>query len=88
MLDPKPRELPWAGMCSPFRAEQLRRLGSQTGRIAHHRLVALSVRKNFIKGVEFEHFDLLSRLQLKQLEEIIEERYDELTSAWQKHFSG
>ena len=30
----------------------------------------------------------LSRLQLKQLEEIIEERYDELTSAWQKHFSG
>ena len=28
----------------------------------------------------------LSRLQLKQIEIIIEEHYDELTSAWQKHF--
>jgi hypothetical protein len=28
----------------------------------------------------------LSRLQLKQIEMIIEEHYDELTSAWQKHF--
>ena len=30
----------------------------------------------------------LSRLQLKQLEEIIEEHYDEFTNAWQEHFSG
>ncbi|MBN1931560.1 MAG: DUF4160 domain-containing protein [Desulfobacterales bacterium] len=29
----------------------------------------------------------LSRLQLKQIEEIIEEHYNELTAAWQKHFS-
>ena len=28
----------------------------------------------------------LSRLQLKQTERIIEEHYDELTSAWQTHF--
>jgi len=28
----------------------------------------------------------LSRLQLKQIEMIIEDHYDELTSAWQKHF--
>ena len=30
----------------------------------------------------------LSRLQLKQIEEIIEAHYNELTSAWQEHFSG
>ncbi len=30
----------------------------------------------------------LSRLQLKQIEEIIEDHYNELTSAWQKHFAG
>ncbi len=30
----------------------------------------------------------LSRLQLKQIEEIIEVHYNELTSAWQEHFSG
>jgi len=30
----------------------------------------------------------LSRLQLKQIEEIIEDHYNELTSAWQKHFNG
>ncbi len=30
----------------------------------------------------------LSRLQLKQIEQLIEERYDELTSAWQEHFNG
>jgi hypothetical protein len=30
----------------------------------------------------------LSRLQLKQIEEIIEEHYNELASAWQKHFNG
>ena len=30
----------------------------------------------------------LSRFQLKQIEEIIEDHYDELTSAWQKHFNG
>ena len=30
----------------------------------------------------------LSRLQLKQIEEIIEDHYSELTSAWQKHFNG
>ena len=30
----------------------------------------------------------LSRLQIKQIEEIIEEHYNELTSAWQKHFGG
>jgi len=27
-------------------------------------------------------------LQLKQIEEIIEDHYNELTSAWQKHFNG
>jgi hypothetical protein len=30
----------------------------------------------------------LSRLQLKQIEEIIEDHYNELTNAWQKYFSG
>ncbi len=30
----------------------------------------------------------LSRLQLKQIEEIIEDHYNELTSAWQRHFNG
>ena len=30
----------------------------------------------------------LSRLQLKQIEEIIEDHYNELTSAWQQHFNG
>ena len=30
----------------------------------------------------------LSRLQLKQIEEIIEERYDQFTAAWQIHFSS
>ena len=30
----------------------------------------------------------LSRLQQKQIEEIIEDHYNELTSAWQKHFNG
>ncbi len=30
----------------------------------------------------------LSRLQLKQIEEIIEERYDQFTAAWQTHFSS
>jgi hypothetical protein len=28
----------------------------------------------------------LSRLQLKQIEQIIEEHYDELTNAWKRHF--
>ncbi len=30
----------------------------------------------------------LSRLRLKLIEEIIEVHYDELTSAWQEHFTG
>lgn len=30
----------------------------------------------------------LSRLQQKQIEEIIEEHYDELKNAWKAHFSG
>ncbi|MBW1759179.1 MAG: DUF4160 domain-containing protein [Deltaproteobacteria bacterium] len=30
----------------------------------------------------------LSRLQLKQIEEIIEEHYNEFTGAWQTHFSS
>lgn len=30
----------------------------------------------------------LLRLQLKQIEEIIEDHYNELTSAWKKHFNG
>ena len=30
----------------------------------------------------------LSRLQLKQIEEIIEEHYDQFTAAWQTHFSS
>ena len=30
----------------------------------------------------------LSRLQLKQIEEIIEDHYNELTSAWQGHFNS
>ena len=30
----------------------------------------------------------LSRLQLRQIEEIIEARYDELTGAWKKYFGG
>ena len=28
----------------------------------------------------------LSRRQLKQIKQLIEEHYDELTSAWEKHF--
>ena len=30
----------------------------------------------------------LSRLQLKQIEEIIEEHYDQFTASWQTHFSS
>ena len=30
----------------------------------------------------------LSRAQLKEIESIIEAHYDELKSAWQKHFGG
>jgi hypothetical protein len=30
----------------------------------------------------------LSRLQLKQIEEIIEDHYNELTNAWQQHFNS
>ena len=30
----------------------------------------------------------LSRLQLKKIEEIIEERYDQFTASWQTHFSS
>ena len=30
----------------------------------------------------------LSRLRLKQIEEIIEERYDQFTAAWQTHFNS
>ncbi len=30
----------------------------------------------------------LSRLQLKQIEELIEAHYDELKTAWKKHFPG
>ncbi|MBU0463719.1 MAG: DUF4160 domain-containing protein [Proteobacteria bacterium] len=30
----------------------------------------------------------LSRLQIKQLEEIIKEHYDEFKAAWQTHFSS
>jgi hypothetical protein len=30
----------------------------------------------------------LSRRQIKEIEEIIEDRYDELKHAWNKHFSG
>lgn len=30
----------------------------------------------------------LSRLQLKQIEEIIEEHYDQFTTSWQIHFSS
>jgi hypothetical protein len=30
----------------------------------------------------------LSRRQIKEIEEIIEDHYDELKHAWNKHFSG
>ncbi len=30
----------------------------------------------------------LSRLQLKQIEEIIEEHYDEITNAWERYFTS
>ena len=30
----------------------------------------------------------LSKTQVKQLLEIVEERHDEIVSAWQEHFSG
>lgn len=30
----------------------------------------------------------LSRLQLKEIEQIIEDRYDEIKTSWQKHFGG
>ncbi len=30
----------------------------------------------------------LSRPQLKEIERLIEEHYDELQSAWKKHFGG
>lgn len=30
----------------------------------------------------------LSRAQLKEIEQLIEVHYDELKSAWKKHFSG
>ena len=38
--------------------------------------------------IELAHNYRLSRVQLKQIEEIIEEHYDELTVAWEKHFRG
>ena len=41
-----------------------------------------------VPEIELSRNYCLTRLQLKQIEEIIEEHYDELTSAWQKHFSG
>jgi len=41
-----------------------------------------------VPEIELSRNYRLIRLQLKQIEEIIEEHYDELTSAWQKHFSG
>jgi len=41
-----------------------------------------------VPEIELSRNYRLTRLQLKQIEEIIEEHYDELTSAWQKHFSG
>jgi len=41
-----------------------------------------------VPEIELSRNYRLIRLQLKQIEKIIEEHYDELTSAWQKHFSG
>ena len=36
--------------------------------------------------IELARNHRLSRVQLKQIEQLIEEHYDELTNAWQKHF--
>ena len=41
-----------------------------------------------VPEIELSRNYRLTRMQLKLIEEIIEEHYDELTSAWQKHFSG
>ena len=38
--------------------------------------------------IELARNSKLSRLQLKQIEKIIEEHYDEFTTSWQKHFSN
>ena len=38
--------------------------------------------------IELARNHRLSRLQLKQIEELIEAHYDELTTAWNKHFPG
>jgi hypothetical protein len=38
--------------------------------------------------IELERNFGLSRLQLKQIEEILEARYHELTSAWKTHFGN
>lgn len=36
--------------------------------------------------IELARNHRLSRVQLRQIEQLIEEHYDELTNAWQKHF--
>lgn len=38
--------------------------------------------------VELAKNHRLSRSQLKQIEELIEAHYDELTDAWEAHFRG
>ena len=38
--------------------------------------------------IELARNHRLSRLQLKQIEKIIEDHYDEFTAAWQTHFSS
>lgn len=39
-------------------------------------------------NVELARNYSLSRSQLKEIEQLIEEHYGELQSAWKKHFSG
>ena len=36
--------------------------------------------------IELARNHRLSRVQLKQIEQLIEEHYDELTNAWREHF--
>ena len=39
-------------------------------------------------GIELARNHKLSRKQLRQIEETIEGRYDELVTAWEKHFGS
>jgi hypothetical protein len=51
--------------------------------------IAVTVKQSILEPqIELAKNYRLSRLRLKQIEQIIEEHYDELTIAWGKHFKN